>query len=102
MSANITITKALLCVGAARAAGMPERVVVGAVDAFLGELARALAAGRRVELRGLGSFRPVQWAARQVKPPRGPHQRVKPGGVRAVKSAFSVRFRAGAALRRIR
>lgn len=100
MSDNVT--RAELCRRAAAAAGLPERAVGEAVDAFLVALAEALAAGGRVELRGLGSFRPVKWAARRVKPPKGPHQRAKQAGVRAVKSAFSVRFRPGAALRRIR
>lgn len=101
MSDNVT--RAELCRRAATLLqGCPERTVAEAVDAFLGVLIVALARGERVELRGLGSFRPGPWAARRVKPPKGPHQRAKQGGVRAVKAAFSVRFRPGAALRRIR
>lgn len=103
MSENIT--RAELCRRAAERIDKPkmsERAVGVAVDAFLIVLQEALASGGRVELRGLGSFRIVKWAARRVKPPRGPHQKAKPGGVRAVKAAFSVRFRAGRWLRAMR
>lgn len=105
VSANIT--RAELCrraVEKLKEGGdiVSERFVGDVVDAFLAALSGALAAGGRVELRGLGSFRPAKWAARRVKPPKGPLQRAKQAGVRAVKSAFSVRFRPGAALRRIR
>lgn len=96
------VTKAQLCAEAAEAAGMPSRPAKRLVDAFLAALEAALKEGKRVEVRGLGSFRPVKWEARRVKPPQGPLQDAPSGKSRVVQAAFTVRFKAGAALRRMR
>ena len=75
--------------------GFPARcraAVPEAVDRILDMLAKALAAGDRIELRGFGSFRLHEIPARQGRNPRT-------GESVAVPSQKWVRFKAGAEMR---
>jgi DNA-binding protein HU-beta len=63
-----------------------------AVDAVLGEIAAALAAGERVTLRGFGTFEPVARPARTARNPRT-------GGSVPVAAATVARFHPGTTLK---
>ncbi len=50
--------------------GLSAAVVNKAVDAFLDEISAALATGKRIEMRGFGSFFVRTWSARPGRNPK--------------------------------
>lgn len=92
---STTITKRDLCWAVAKGSSQPYQATSEVISAFLSALTTALANGRRVEIRGLGSFHPRRWAGRKVR---------RPGEDKAVKvpSSMTVSFKPGRALKGMR
>lgn len=92
---RVKVTKRDLCRAVAKNLEITLDAAAAVVDSFLAALRDALRAGLRVEIRGLGGFRPRPWAGRKVRPP---------GAAKALKVSDSatISFKPGRALRGMR
>lgn len=64
------MTKADIAQQIAQATGLTQTDTAAAIDGFIEAISRALAQGNRVEIRGFGTFKVVNRAARIGRNPR--------------------------------
>lgn len=88
------MTKADIAQRIARETGLTQTDTAAAIDGFIQAVTEALAQGEHVELRGFGTFRVVQRAARTGRNPRaGTHIEIPPRRTPAFKPSRGLRDR---------
>jgi integration host factor subunit beta len=88
------MTKADIAQNIARATGLTQTDTAAVIDGFIEAVSAALEQGERVEIRGFGTFRVVQRAARTGRNPRaGTHVEIPPRSAPTFKPSREIRAR---------
>jgi len=88
------MTKADIAQHIARATGLTQTDTAAVIDGFIEAVTMALEQGERVEIRGFGTFKVVQRAARTGRNPRaGTHIAIPPRNAPAFKPSREIRER---------
>jgi integration host factor subunit beta len=88
------MTKAEIAQNISRATGLTQTDTAAVIDGFIEAVSSALEQGERVEIRGFGTFRVVQRAARTGRNPRaGTHVEIPPRCAPTFKPSREIRER---------
>jgi len=88
------MTKAEIAQSIARATGLTQTDTAAVIDGFIEAVSSALEKGERVEIRGFGTFKVVQRAARTGRNPRaGTHVEIPPRSAPMFKPSREMRVR---------